>query len=177
MKNSLVAVLFVLMLVAGLTVGWVGGGFILAVRTPLTSTTTQAQAAQAPSHADITMVVEGHEGGSLGTDGKTHDTVIPANFAVYMGQIVNLTVVNYDEGPHTFTSPGLGVNFQIPGHVSAGVPSVSHFQFAATKAGVFRWWCSLPCDTGQGGWAMTTGSDGQPDKIGFMSGFVTVLGA
>lgn len=124
----------------------------------------------------ITLVSEGHEGGSLGPDGKTHDTIMPSNFTVYVGQTVELTFINYDEGPHTFTSQGLGVNFQYPGAKSDGVPSVTHFQFTATKAGVFRWYCALPCDGGQGGWAMTTGSDAQPGQLGFMGGYVTVLG-
>jgi plastocyanin len=126
-------------------------------------------------HADITIVVEGHAGGSLGPDGKTHDTMMPSNFTVYVGQTVDLTFINYDEGPHSFTSTDLGVNFMIPGRTTAGVPSVSHAQFTPTKAGVFRWWCAVPCDAGQGGWAMTTGADGGIGQLGFMAGYVTVL--
>jgi hypothetical protein len=125
--------------------------------------------------ADITLVVEGHLGGSLGPDNQTHDTFIPCNFTIYAGQPVSLTIINYDEGPHSFTSPTLNVDFQIPGHEAANVPSVSHFQFTQTTAGTYRWWCATPCDAGQGGWAMTTGSDGQPGQIGYMGGFVTVL--
>lgn len=128
------------------------------------------------STAALTIVVEGHEGGSLGPDGKTHDTVMPSNFTVQLGQTVELTFINYDEGPHTFTSLDLGVNSQYPGALGVGKPSVTHFQFVASKAGVFRWYCTLPCDMGQGGWAMTTGTDGQPGQLGFMGGYVTVVG-
>ena len=121
--------------------------------------------------AFITLVSEGHLGGSLGPDGLKHDTIIPADFTAYAGQTVNLTVVNYDEGPHTITSGALGINFQFPGAKSDGVPSVTQFQFTPAKAGVYQWYCALPCDAGQGGWAMTQG--GQP---GFMAGNITILG-
>jgi plastocyanin len=137
---------------------------------------TATQTAMLGQHADITIVVEGHSGGSLGPDGKTHDTMMPSNFTVYVGQTVGLTFINYDEGPHSFTSTDLGVNFIIPGRTATSVPSVSHFQFTPTKAGVFRWWCLIACDTGQGGWAMTTGTDGGIGQLGFMAGYVTVMG-
>lgn len=125
----------------------------------------------APPKAYITLVSEGHEGGSLGPDGLKHDTIIPADFTVYAGQTVELSAVNYDEGAHTITNPALGIDFQFPGAKSDGVPSVTQFQFTPTKAGVYQWYCRLPCDLGQGGWAMTNG--GQP---GFMAGNITVLG-
>ncbi len=123
--------------------------------------------------ADITLVVKGDL--SLGSDNKTHDTFVPCNFTIYSGQVVNLTTVNYDDMPHSFTSPTLGIDFQIPSSQTIGVPAVSHFQFSESKAGAYRWWCADPCDLDAGGWAMTTGSDGQPGQIGFMGGFVTVL--
>ena len=124
-------------------------------------------------YADITLVVQGDS--TLGPDGQLHDAFAPCNFTVYAGQIVNLTVINYDNGQHSFTSTALNVNFQISPSQITGVPAVSQFQFTETQAGVYRWWCADPCDTDSGGWAMTTGSDGQPDQIGFMGGFVTVL--
>lgn len=127
----------------------------------------------AAKYADITLVVQGDS--TLGPDGQLHDAFAPCNFTVYAGQVVNLTVVNYDSGQHSFTSTTLNVNFQIAASQTNGVPAVSNFQFTETKAGVYRWWCSDPCDTDAGGWAMTTGSDGQPGQIGFMGGFVTVL--
>jgi hypothetical protein len=111
----------------------------------------------------------------LGPDGKLHDAFVPCNFTVYANQVVNLTFVNLDGADHSFTSPALNVNFVIPPGNTAGVPAISHFQFTAPAAGVYRWYCNQPCDTNAGGWAMSTGSDGQPGQIGFMGGFVTVL--
>jgi hypothetical protein len=124
-------------------------------------------------YADVTLVVQGDS--TLGPDDLLHDAFAPCNFTVYAGQIVNLTIINYDNGQHSFTSTTLNVNFQIPASQTTGVPTVSNFQFTETQPGVYRWWCTDPCDTDAGGWAMTTGSDGQPDQIGFMGGFVTVL--
>ena len=126
-----------------------------------------------PKTADITLVVQGDV--KLGPDGKLHDAFTPCNFTVYAGQEVDLTIVNYDSGEHTFTSPSLGVNFIVPPSNVTGVPTVSNFQFDEATVGVYRWYCTYPCDTDAGGWAMTTGSDGQPDQIGYMGGFVTVL--
>ncbi len=123
--------------------------------------------------ADVTMMVQANL--LLGPDNQTHDAFVPSNFIIYTGQVVNLTFVNFDDMPHSFTSTMLNVNFQIPGSQTAGVPALSHFQFEEANAGVYRWWCADPCDTDAGGWAMTTGTDGQPGQIGYMGGFVTVL--
>ncbi|MGA2680812.1 MAG: hypothetical protein ABSF44_03325 [Candidatus Bathyarchaeia archaeon] len=135
------------------------------------STTVNGKASS--ETADITLVVQGNL--ALGPDGKLHDAFVPCNFTVYTNQVVYLTVVNYDGSEHSFTSPTLNVNFAIPPSNTTGTPTVSNFQFTEANAGVYRWYCSYPCDSGAGGWAMTTGSDGQPDQIGFMGGFVTVL--
>ena len=164
MKTNVTIVLLVVVLLAGFGAGY--GVSIMSAKPPTPPTVPTAY---------VTLVVEGHSGGNLGPDGKTHDTFIPSNFTVYAGQLVDLTVINYDEGPHSFTSTCLGVNFMIPGRTAVGVPSVSHFQFTPSSPGVFRWWCSTPCDAGQGGWAMTTGSDGGIGQLGFMAGYVTVL--
>ena len=107
----------------------------------------------------------------LGADGATHDAFNPTNFTVYVGQTVNLTIINYDDMPHTFSSTALGVSFNVPGSTQAGVPSVVHYQFTVDKAGVYRWWCATPCDS----WAMSSGFDGQLGQIGYMGGFVSVL--
>ena len=123
--------------------------------------------------AYITLVIQGSV--ALGPDGKLHDAFSPCNFTVYSGQAIDLAVISYDSSEHSFTSPSLNVNFQIPPSTTNGVAMISNFQFIAPSAGVYRWYCSDPCDTDAGGWAMTTGSDGQPGQIGFMGGFVTVL--
>ena len=71
--------------------------------------------------------------------------------------------------------PTLGVNFVVLPSNETGVSAVSNFQFTEANVGVYRWWCTFPCDTDAGGWAMMTGSNGQPGQIGYMGGFVTVL--
>ena len=138
----------------------------------LKPTTTSSESAPREK-ADITLVVQSDV--KLGPDGQLHDAFTPCNFTVYANQEINLTVVNYDNGEHSFTSPSLGVNFVILPSNETGSPKISNFQFTEANTGVYRWYCSNPCDTDAGGWAMTTGSDGQPDQIGFMGGFVTVL--
>lgn len=139
----------------------------------LKPSTTTAPSSSASKFADITLVVQGDV--KLGPDGNMHDAFTPCNFTVFTGQEVYLTIINYDNGEHTFTSPTLGVDFIVPPSNVTGVPTVSNFQFTEATAGVYRWWCTYPCDTDAGGWAMTTGSDGQPDQINYMGGFVTVL--
>jgi plastocyanin len=119
-----------------------------------------------------TMVIVGHSLGAKGSDGLRHDTTLGASFAVAQGSRVTVTVYNYDEGPHTITAPKLGLNVTIPGAKDEenGIASKTTFTFTATKAGKFLWFCSLPCDKGQGYWDMQSPSK----KIGFMAGYITV---
>ena len=132
-----------------------------------------APTSSTPKPADITLVVQG--GVKMGPDGQLHDAFTPCNFTVYADQTVDLTIVSYDTGQHTFTCPSLGLNFQVPASNETGIPTVSNFQFTASSAGVYRWYCADPCDTDAGGWAMTNGVDGQPGQVGYMGGFITVL--
>lgn len=119
-----------------------------------------------------TMVIVGHSLGAKGSDGLRHDTTLGASFSVPQGSQVTVTVYNYDEGPHTVTAPKLGLNVKIPGAKDEknGVPSSKTFTFTAANAGKFLWFCSLPCDKGQGYWDMKNAST----KIGFMAGYITV---
>ncbi len=130
-------------------------------------------AAKVAGNADVTLVIQGDW--ILGPDNQTHDAFVPCNLTVFTGQTVNLTFENFDNMPHSFVSPALGVSFQIPGSQTVGIPEISRYQFTEATLGSYRWWCSLPCDSDAGGWAMTSGSDGQPGQIGFMGGFVTVV--
>jgi plastocyanin len=98
-----------------------------------------------------------------GPDGKWHDAFLPADFSVQPGDRVTVTVVNYDGGPHTFTSPSMGVNAIIPGGGSLSAPREMTFTFTAPqKSGRYQWWCAVPCDP----WAMS--------HDGYMRGVVTV---
>ncbi len=125
--------------------------------------------------------------GYLGPDGNGHDTFMLANLSsaaaheaqtrsnlnVKAGDTITVTVTNYDEGPHTFTSPELGVNATIKPAINAtkGIPSKTTFTFVAKKSGKFRWYCMDPCDAKHGAWAMTP--DGtETDRVGYMAGYV-----
>jgi plastocyanin len=96
-----------------------------------------------------------------GSDGKWHDAFLPASFKVKAGAKVIVTVVNYDDMPHSFNSKGLKTNAIIMPGTDKGV--TTKFTFTApAKAGKYAWHCDPKCDP----WAMK--------HVGFMKGFVTV---
>ena len=97
-------------------------------------------------------------------DGKLHDSYSPADFTVQAGIPVQVTVENFDQGSHSFTSADLGVNQIFKAAPKAGQPSVTIFTFTPASAGSFTWHCVLPCD--DPGWAMS--------HDGYMMGTVTV---
>lgn len=148
---------------------------------------TTAKHARAAAFQQLTIYVfRGKESIPGAADGKGHDTMVPSTFAVKVGVPVRVTVVNYDEGEHTITAPGLGLNAVIkPGTLfttpPAGanatellnqvVPGITHFTLTVNKAGVYRWHCALPCDAGAKGWAMTSDTTG-PGRNGFMAGYI-----
>lgn len=143
--------------------------------------TTKTVTNNVPKPAHLTMVSEGHNGGTNGTDNRPHDTIMPENITVFVGQEVDLTVINYDEGPHSITSTtlvtssGTGIDLSIPGRTALGVPSVTNFPaFTPTQAGTYLWKCITPCDAGQGYWAMG-GPSGTNPVPGFMAGYMIVL--
>ena len=53
-------------------------------------------------------------------------------------------------------------------------PTTTTFTFTPTKAGVFRWFCTLPCDDEAKYWAMSQGFGGL-GKEGFMARFIVVM--
>lgn len=121
-------------------------------------TGTQTQGAD-----NVKLVVKSDEQkAKKGPDGKWHDAFLPADFSVEAGDVVHVTVYNYDDMPHSFTSPELGTNQEIAAG-SEEKPSKTTFTFhAPQKAGSYEWFCAMPCDP----WAMT--------HYGFMKGHVTV---
>lgn len=72
-----------------------------------------------------------------------------------------MTVLNYDDMPHTWTAAALGVDAAIPAG-SARSPSTTTFVIDPRAAGTFEWRCTTPCDP----WAMA--------HEGYMRGTVTV---
>jgi plastocyanin len=124
---------------------------------------TSSQATETVPAAAVKLVIKSdEEHAKKGSDGEWHDAYLPANFSVDPGQKVNVTIYNYDDAAHSFTSTTLGVNEVIQGG-SETKPHKATFSFTApTKAGKYEWWCALPCDP----WAM--------EQKGFMRGEVTV---
>ncbi|MEM0117358.1 MAG: hypothetical protein QXX17_00370 [Conexivisphaerales archaeon] len=157
--KPLMYVIITVVLFAGLLIGYSLAQF----GSPAPQGTTKVKS------ADITLTIIPDV--KLASDGQMHDAFNPVNMTVFTGQLVNLTIINYDTMSHTFTSPSLGVSFNAPPAQKDGVPTVVHYQFTVSKPGIYRWWCATPCDS----WAMSAGSDGQVGQIGYMGGFVTAL--
>jgi plastocyanin len=112
---------------------------------------------------EVNLVVKSdEEHAKLGPEGTWHDAYLPASFTVQPGATVKVTVLNYDEGEHSFTSPMLGLNQAVKAGTSTE-PSATTFTFhAPARAGNYLWWCAKPCDP----WAMS--------HIGYMRGYVRV---
>ena len=122
-----------------------------------------------------------------GPDGKMHDAFFPnTNLSVRAGQRVRVTIYNYDDMPHSFTSPALPKGAAIPvPHRLRGFfageavfdtltidehlvsnPSKTVLTFTAPRnGGSYIWYCKLPCDD----WAMA--------HFGYMVGRVKVIAA
>lgn len=117
----------------------------------------------APATQKVNLVVDPPPlGGVKGPDGNVHDAFVPPTFTMKVGETVQVTVLNYDAMPHTWTSPALGVNAMVPTGSSSS-PSRTTFTIHPTKAGTFVWYCATPCDP----WSMK--------HDGFMRGDVTVV--
>lgn len=112
---------------------------------------------------NVKLVVKSdEEHAKKGPEGTWHDAFLPADFSVKPGALVRVTVYNYDEGAHSFTSSSLGTDVTIAAG-SESEPAVTTFTFRAPeKAGNYSWLCMLPCDP----WAMS--------HDGYMRGYVTV---
>src|ERR1035437_7409434 len=127
--------------------------------------------AAAESGQQLAATMYGSKLGIKGTDGQPHDILIPSNFVIKSGVPVTLTIVNYDEGPHTITAPDIGFKLTMKGGQQQPDKSVkpvtTTFHFTASKKGVFRWYCALPCDAKHGSWDMKTTPAG-PDQDRFM---------
>jgi plastocyanin len=132
--------------------------------TVVQAATPAVSSAPTPAPKSVNLLVKSDvQHAKKGPDGQWHDAFLGGNFTVHAGQTVNVTVSNYDDAPHSFTAPSLGVNETIGGATKAGAHTV-HFAFKApSKAGSYQWWCALPCDP----WAMS--------HDGYMRGHITVV--
>ena len=145
------------------------GLVVLAVTAALVAVAA-SMAAASPGKAAATRTEAVHiviksdtEHGKKGPDGKWHDAFLPASFTVKRGDVVTVSVANYDDSMHTFNAAGLHVDEVIMGG-SAAKPRITTFRFTATKDGKFAWHCDPKCDP----WAM--------HHVGYMRGVVTVTG-
>lgn len=97
-------------------------------------------------------------GGKLGPDKLKHDIYTKTEFAVKVGQTLELKIDNTDEGEHSITSPEIGVNIVVK-------PGIHTYELVVKEKGRFSWFCVIPCDTEANGWAML--------HAGYMGGFIT----
>ena len=96
--------------------------------------------------------------GKLGPDNNKHDTFTQTEFAVKVGQKLDLQIDNTDEGEHSITSPQIGVNIVVK-------PGVHTYELVVKEKGRFSWFCVIPCDDKTNGWAM--------QHAGYMAGYIT----
>ena len=109
----------------------------------------------------------------LGPDGKKHDTFFTTDSTnVKVGDVVNIVVTNYDDVPHGMVFDTLAMTQLVKAGPGSGKSTVTSFSFTATKAGVIRWYCPMPCDTDNGQWAMHADGTGS-GMTGFMAGTIT----
>jgi hypothetical protein len=126
-----------------------------ATAAPATGSTAAASAAALPPKQISLTIVPSSK---LGPDKQKHDAFSQSEFAVKVGQAVDLTINNTDEGEHSITSPQIGVNIVIK-------PGVHTYRLVVKEKGRFSWFCVIPCDSAANGWAM--------QHAGYMSGFIT----
>jgi len=113
--------------------------------------------------ATLKLIVKSDsEHGKKGPDGKWHDAFLPASFKVKAGVKTRVTVINYDNMPHSFVSPSLHLDVKVPAAKGSKLGRVT-FTIRTRKVGRYDWWCSEPCDP----WAMT--------HDGYMRGYVKVV--
>jgi hypothetical protein len=122
---------------------------------PATSSTAAGTPNSVPvKHISLNVVAAG----KLGPDKIMHDTLMKTEFAVKVGQKLDLTINNTDEGEHSITSPQIGVNIIIK-------PGIHTYELVVKEKGRFSWFCVIPCDDKGNGWAM--------QHAGYMSGYIT----
>jgi hypothetical protein len=122
---------------------------------PATTSTPSGTPATLPTKVISLKVIPA---GKLGPDGIKHDTFTQTEFAVRVGQRLDLKIDNTDEGEHSITSPEIGVNIIVK-------PGVHTYEIVVREKGRFSWFCVIPCDDKANGWAM--------QHAGYMSGYIT----
>ena len=114
--------------------------------------------------------------GFVGPDGQHHDTIAPSFFVLKVGVPVTFTVVNFDDGGHSITAPGLMNIMLKPGTDEPDgsiKPAVTTYTFTPTKAGEFKWHSIVKCD-GPSHFSMSNSFNG-PGQDGYMAGLIKVM--
>lgn len=125
------------------------------VAAPATSSTAAgAPSRAAPELVSLKVIPEGRQG----PDGRKHDYYTKTEFAVKVGQTLELKIDNTDEGEHSITSPVIGVNIIVK-------PGIHTYEMVVKEKGRFSWFCVIPCDSNANGWAM--------EHAGYMGGYIT----
>lgn len=124
------------------------------IAAPAASSTAGAAASVPPKLISLKVIPSG----KLGLDKLKHDVYTKTEFAVKVGQTLELKIDNTDEGEHSITSPEIGVNIVVK-------PGIHTYELVVKEKGRFSWFCVIPCDTEANGWAML--------HAGYMGGFIT----
>jgi heme/copper-type cytochrome/quinol oxidase subunit 2 len=151
-----------------------GGAVVVVAALAVTACGSGSSAIKPLAPTTLTYKVVGPDDGLVGSDGKKHDTFYAlSGTSVQVGQEVTISIANYDDMPHSFTSPELGLNIMIPPAKGENDPSVTTYTVTPSKMGRFRWYCAIPCDSDTNGWAMKSGPHGigQDD---FLAGYISV---
>jgi heme/copper-type cytochrome/quinol oxidase subunit 2 len=136
-------------------------------KTSPTRTVTQVQVRQAPAAAPpaaskpaaapvVNLKIIGAY--KPGPDGRKHDAFTKTDFAVKVGQPLELRINNTDDVAHNIVSPLAGVHITV-------APGTHTYTLIVKTAGHFAWLCTIPCDSDANGWAM--------QHSGYMSGYIT----
>lgn len=137
------------------TVTVTSGTSVAATGTTGSSSAAANTAAAVPAKVISLKIIPGSK---LGPDKIKHDAFTKTEYAVKVGQTLDLKIDNTDEGEHSITSPVLGVNIVVK-------PGVHTYQIVVKEKGRFSWFCVIPCDDVANGWAM--------QHAGYMSGYIT----
>lgn len=109
--------------------------------------TAQAHSAYTPQSRTLYMMV------MPDMVGQGYDRFEPQLVAVHRGDDVTIVIQSNDPMPHGFMVEGYGVNQNIPAATtdkSGAVTQMAEIRLhlTATKAGLFRIYCTVPCGPG-----------------------------
>jgi plastocyanin len=90
-----------------------------------------------------------------GPDGKLHDAFSVTTFKLTAGKAITLRITNFDNVPHSITSPQSGVDI-------VAQPGTHNYTLMVSKTGTYQWFCKYGCDP----WSMA--------HAGYMRGTIVV---